>query len=165
MGKRMGRLGATSRLDRTDNENRRKSGQGFFKLSNKSITAVREDLAADYQALLDRHLEEVAQILEEYGATEVEFAHQLQTHETDRLATGQQRIETVELSDSSPEGAGPTPLEEPVVAAAPDNNPTLTQASDSGSIPITDATEGATPLHRTLDAPPQAKPLITATRE
>ena len=36
-----------------DHENRTKSGQGFFKLSNESIAAVREDLAADYQALSD----------------------------------------------------------------------------------------------------------------
>ena len=50
---------------RADHENRTKSGQGFFKLSNESITAIREDLATDYQALADQHLEEVAQILEE----------------------------------------------------------------------------------------------------
>ena len=53
-----------------DHENQTKAGQGFFKLSNKSIVAVREDLATDYQALADRHSEEVAQILEEYGAAE-----------------------------------------------------------------------------------------------
>ena len=35
---------------RTDHENRTKAGKGFFKLNNESIAAVREDLAADYQA-------------------------------------------------------------------------------------------------------------------
>ena len=74
---------------------------GNFKLSNESIATVRKDLATDYQALADRHLEEVAQILEEYGATEVEIAHKLQTNEADRLATGEQPIEIVELPDSS----------------------------------------------------------------
>ena len=109
---------------RADHENCTKSGHGFFKLSKESIPAVREDLAVDYQALADRHLEEVAQILEEYGAAELEIAHQLQTHEVDRLATEQQPIETMELPNSSPEGGGPTPPEEPVVAAPLDINPT-----------------------------------------
>ena len=47
---------------RADHENRTKEGKGFFKLNNDSIAAVREDLAADYQALADRHSEEVVQI-------------------------------------------------------------------------------------------------------
>ena len=71
----------------------------------------------------------------------------------------------MELPDSSLEGAGPTPQEEPVVAAPPVSNPTPMGASDSGSIPIPDATEAATPLPTTLDTPPQAEPHTTATRE
>ena len=73
---------------RADHENRTKSGQGFFKLSNESIAAVREDLAADYQALADRHSDEVVQILEEYSTAELEIARQLQENEGDRLGTG-----------------------------------------------------------------------------
>ena len=45
---------------RADHENRTKAGKGFFKLNNESIAIVREDSAADYQALADRHSEEVA---------------------------------------------------------------------------------------------------------
>ena len=63
--------------------------KGFYKLNNESITIVCEDLAADYQALADQHSEEVAQILEEYGADELEIVHQLQKNEAERLATGQ----------------------------------------------------------------------------
>ena len=74
---------------RADHENRAKEGKGFFKLNENSIATVREDLAKDYQALADQHLEEVTQILEEYGATEVELGHQIQATEADRLATGQ----------------------------------------------------------------------------
>ena len=103
--------------------------------------------------------------MEEYGAVELEITHQLQANEADRLATGQQTIETVELPDSSPEGAGPTPQEEPVAAAPPVSEPTPTEALDSGSIPILDATEVVTPLLTTLDTPPQAEPHTTATRE
>ena len=62
---------------RVDPENWTKAGQGFFKLNNDSIAAVREDLAADYQALVDHHSEEVVQILEEYGTTDLEIACQL----------------------------------------------------------------------------------------
>ena len=73
---------------RADHENRAKEGKGFFKLNDDSIATVREDLAKDYQALADQHLEEVTQILEEYGAAEVELGHQIQVTEADKLATG-----------------------------------------------------------------------------
>ena len=88
----MGRMGATAaklHTFRVDHENQSKAGKGFFKLNNKSIAAVREDLAVDYQALADRHSDEMAQILEEYGAPELEITHQLQKNEAERLATGQ----------------------------------------------------------------------------
>ena len=84
---------------RVDHENRTKPGKGFFKLDNESIAAIHEDLAADYQALADRHSKEVVQFLEEYGTTELEIAHQLQANEADRLATGPQSVEMVELLD------------------------------------------------------------------
>ena len=73
---------------RADHEDWTKAGKGFFKLNNESIVVVREDLAADYQALADRHSEEVVQILEEYGTAELEIARQLQENEADPLATG-----------------------------------------------------------------------------
>ena len=56
-------------------------------MNNESITAVRKDLAADYQPLADQHLEEVAQILEEYGTPELEIARQIQENEANKLAT------------------------------------------------------------------------------
>ena len=55
----------------------------------------------------------MAQILEEYGAAELELGHQLQATEADRLATGQQTIETVELPDSPLEDADLRPETEP----------------------------------------------------
>ena len=54
-----------------------KEGKGFYKLNDESIAAVREDLAADYQALANHHSEEVIQLLEEYGTTDLEIAHHL----------------------------------------------------------------------------------------
>ena len=63
---------------RADPENQTKAGKGFFKLNNDSIAAVREDFAAYYQALADRHSEEGVRILEEYGTAELEIIRQLQ---------------------------------------------------------------------------------------
>ena len=45
------------------------------------------------------------QILKEYGATELEIAHQLQQNEADRQATGRQTVQTVELPDNPLEEA------------------------------------------------------------
>ena len=49
-----------------------KEGKGFYKLNEESIAPVREDLVADYQALDDHQSEEVVQLLEDYGAAELE---------------------------------------------------------------------------------------------
>ena len=95
----------------------------------------------------NHHLEEVAQILEEYGAAELDIGHQLQATEADRLATGQQTIETVELPDSPPEDVGPASQETQVdtTLASPISEPTLTEVVDSAPIPMPDATEATTP--------------------
>ena len=132
---------------RADHENRAKEGKGFFKLNDDSIATVREDLAKDYQALADQQLEEVTQILEAYGAAEEELGHQIQETEADRLTTGQQTVETVDLPDSPPEDAGPTAQEAPAAATSPPpvSKPPLTGALDSTPIPGTNATEATTP--------------------
>ena len=85
---------------RADHENRTKAGKGFFKLNNESIATVREDLTADYQAVVDRHSEEVVQILEEYSAVDIEIVHQLTQYEADRQATGRKTVEMVELPNN-----------------------------------------------------------------
>ena len=118
---------------RVDHENRAKQAKGFFKQNDESIATVREDLATDYQDLADQHLEEVAQILQEYGAAKLEIGHQLQATEADRLATGQQTIETLDLPDHPPEDTEPTLQETSVDATSkpPVSEPTLTKAMDS----------------------------------
>ena len=60
-----------------DRENRQKEGKGFYKSNDESITSIREDLRADYQALADHHFEEIVQLLEGSGATEVEITRHL----------------------------------------------------------------------------------------
>ena len=72
----------------TDHENRTKEGESFFKLNSDSIATIREDLAADYQAIAVRHSKEVVRILEEYAAADLEIARQVQQYEADKQATG-----------------------------------------------------------------------------
>ena len=42
---------------------------------------VREDLAKDYQALVDHHSEEIVQLLEEFGESHIETTHDLHAYE------------------------------------------------------------------------------------
>ena len=142
-----------------DHENRTKAGKGFFKLNDRSIASVREDLAANYKALADQHAEEVMQILE-YGAAELEIARKLLEKEAERLATGRHTIDTVELPDNSQEEAEPKPQEEPVAAtsAPPINEPTTGETPDSIPIPVPDATDPDTPLPTTNNSATPTRP-------
>ena len=140
---------------RADQENLAKEGKGFFKLNNDSIATVREDLAKDYQALADQQLEEVTQILDAYGAAEEELGHQIQATEADRLSTGQQTIETVELPDSPP-ADGVLPAQEAPTDVTPEppvSEPPLTGTFDFMPSPVANALDATTasplntPLH------------------
>ena len=79
--------------------------------------------------------------------------------EADRLTTGQQTVETVDLPDIPSEDAGPTTQEAPAVAtsAPPISEPPLTGALDSVPSPVTNAPEATTslplntPLHEDND--------------
>ena len=62
---------------RADWENRKKEGRGFYKLSEETVATVREDLAKDYSELSERHSEEIAQILEDFGEGQEELLDQL----------------------------------------------------------------------------------------
>ena len=57
---------------------------------------------ADTQALADHHSKEIVELLEDYGAVDLEIVVYLQQYEVDRKATGTEEIETVELPDSPP---------------------------------------------------------------
>ena len=109
----------------------------------------------------------MAQILEEYGADELEIVHQLQKNEAERLATRQQTIEIVQLPDSPKEEAVPKRQEEPVAATStpPVREPTTEETPDPGSISMPNATDATTPLPMTPAAPPQIDSCTTTTRE
>ena len=46
-------------------------------LNEESIATIREILMQDYQALADRHSEEIAQLLEEFGDSQIDTSLQL----------------------------------------------------------------------------------------
>ena len=125
-----------------------KEGKGFYKLNDESIAAVREDLAADYQALANHHSEEVIQLLEEYGTTDLEIACHLHQYEAERRATGLQPVETVELQDSPPE--------EPAMAPLTPREPTSTTLVPTDAEPDTVFTQEPTPVLKTEITPSPA---------
>ena len=55
---------------RVDWENRCKEGKGFYKLSDDRIATICEDMMWDNQALANRHAEEMAQLLEDFGESQ-----------------------------------------------------------------------------------------------
>ena len=152
---------------RADHKNRTKAGNRFLKLNNVSIAAVREDLTADYQALADRHLEEVVQILEEYGAADLEIAHQLKQYEADRQATGRQTVETVELQDSPLEEAAANLQGEPVLTtpAPPNGEPAMKGTSEPAPLPVLETMPPPAPSPTTTTVPPQPEPCPATTTE
>ena len=112
-------------------------------------------------------MEEVVQILEEYGTTELEIAHQLQENEAGRLATWRQSVEMVELPDSPPEEAEPKPQEEQVAATSipPIREFATEETPDPAPIPVPNATSPTTPLPTTSIAPPHLELRPTTTME
>ena len=111
-------------------------------------------MAKDYQALADQQLEEVTQILDAYAAAEEELGYQIQATEADRLSTGQQTIETVELPDSPP-ADGVLPAQEAPTDATPEpavSEPPLTDTLDSVPSPVVNAPDATTAL--LLNTPP-----------
>ena len=57
---------------------------GFYKLNEESIAMIREDLAQEYQALADRHSDEIKQLLEEFGDNHIETSLEFQAYENER---------------------------------------------------------------------------------
>ena len=60
-----------------DWENRKKEGRGFYKLSEETVAAVREDLAKDYHELEEQHSEELVQLLEDFSEGQEELLDHL----------------------------------------------------------------------------------------
>ena len=84
---RMGRLGTTSverRPYQADQENRRKEGKGFYTLDEESIATIREDFANENETLVDGHSKEIAQLLDEFGDSQIQSSLELETYEAEQ---------------------------------------------------------------------------------
>ena len=80
---------------RVNLENRRKEGQGFYKLNDDSIVAIHEDLAQDYRTLADQHSEELTQLLEDFNKSREDTFHRIT-----EISSTQQRAEPIAISNS-----------------------------------------------------------------
>ena len=132
-----------------------KEGKGFYKLNDESIAAVREDLAADYQALADHHSEEVIELLEEYGTTDLEIVRNLHLDEVKRKTTELQAVETVELSN--------IPRKEHESVRATQGKPESTTPAPTNLEPDTVLTLEPTPVLTTETMPPPEPTPATTT--
>ena len=145
-----------------DQDHRLKEGKGFYKLTEDSIVAVREDEEEDYQTLADHHSKEVVQLLEEYGVDDIEIACHLHQYEAERRVIGLQPVEIVELSDSPPEEpatAPVTPGEPSSTTPAPtDAEPTIMVMPEPTPVLMTKTTPPPAPTPATIEPTPQPEP-------
>ena len=90
----------------------------------------------------------MTQILDAYAEAEEEPGHQIQATEADKLSTGQQTVETVELPDSPPANVEIPRQEAPtdVTPEPPASEPPLTGTFDSVPSPVAKARDATTAL-------------------
>ena len=97
---------------RADHENRKKQGQGFFKMDEASITVTWEELETDIYELTTRHKEEIHKMLEEFDDQQIATLVELDAYEKEcRRQEGE--IEENKDADPDKEESGQTiPLNE-----------------------------------------------------
>ena len=72
---------AELQLLRADHDNRKKQGQGFFKMDEVAITTVQEELAKDLYEFSTSHMEEITKLMEEYEDQQMATVVELDTYE------------------------------------------------------------------------------------
>ena len=70
---------------RADAENRKKNGDGFYKMDEESIVNIREELSEDFYALAEEHLKEIRGLVERLDDGQLETQLELEGYEKDRL--------------------------------------------------------------------------------
>ena len=70
-------------LLRADQVNRKKEGQGFYKLDKNSMTIVRDELSGDFYKMTTQHRFEITTLLEEYDDHQIQLTLQLEAYEKD----------------------------------------------------------------------------------
>jgi hypothetical protein len=89
---------------RADAENRKKTGDGFYKMDEESIVNIREELSEDFYALAEEHLKEIRGLVERLDDGQLATQLELEGYEKDRL---QQEAEGQTTPISISEGERP----------------------------------------------------------
>ena len=72
-------------LLRADQENKKKEGQGFYKMDEGSVTVIQDELSDDFHELTTRHTAEITKMLEEYDGNQLQLALELESYEKECL--------------------------------------------------------------------------------
>ena len=70
---------------RADAENRKKTGDKFYKMDEESIVTIREELSEDFYALAEEHLKEIRGLVEKLDDGQLATQLELERYEQDRL--------------------------------------------------------------------------------
>ena len=70
---------------RVDAENRRKTGDKFYKMDEESIVTIHEELSEDFFALAEEHLKEIRGLVERLDDGQLATQLELEKYEQDRL--------------------------------------------------------------------------------
>ena len=83
-----------------DQEHQKKEGQGFYKLDETSMTAVRDKLSDDFYTLTTQHTTEITRLLEKYNDHQIQLALELEPYEKAHLRAQDEHKETKEDNDN-----------------------------------------------------------------
>ena len=70
---------------RADAENRKKTGDKFYKMDEESIVNIQEELSEDFYALAEEHLKEIRGLVERLDDGQLATQLELESYEKDRL--------------------------------------------------------------------------------
>ena len=121
---------------RTDAENRRKEGRGFYKLDEASIQTLRADLTEDYHALVRSQTAAIEQLLEELNDEEMRFRIEAEAYAQENLGGGiasptgpsqePAHMRTEEARPANTTEGPPEPTDDTSSGAAGTTTPTIT---------------------------------------
>ena len=100
---------------RADAENRRKTGDKFYKMDEESIVTIGEELSEDFFALAEEHLKEIRGLVERLDDGQLKTQKKYETYEQDRQQQeAQGKTTPITISDEErPAVVKPTNTEQP----------------------------------------------------
>ena len=86
---------------RADAENRKKTGDKFYKMDEDSIVNIREELSEDFYALAEEHLKEIRGLVERLDDGQLATQLELEGYEKDRVRQeAEERTTPISISES-----------------------------------------------------------------